>query len=198
MLRDRNNDDVAIYFAREGKVGVEQVTWGEVKERVRKTRGALAASGVRSRDVVAAVISNSVDAIVIALATLSLGAIWSSTSCDLGVAGIVDRYSQVSPKIIFADDGYIYAGKTINLAHRVEEWSNRLSQLNSNLTDVVIIPYCDLNPDLSRIAKASSFDAFLNRDTGAKLTFALQPFSHPAFILYSSGTVSFLPCLHML
>lgn len=97
----------------------------------------------------------------------------------------------MAPKIIFADDGYVYAGKTINLAHQVQEWSNGLSQVNKGLTDIVIIPYCDLKLDLSRVPKACLFGAFIDHDAGTELIFAPQAFSHPASILYSSGTLRF-------
>lgn len=189
ILRDRRDDHVAIYFARETSGNIRQITWGDLRERVRQLRSALVNSGVRQGDVVAAVISNSVHAIVIALATLSIGAVWSSTSCDIGVAGIVERYSQVTPKIVFADDGYVYAGKIVCLEDRIRQWAADLKQHSGKLADIVIIPSCDLGLDAKAVAGGYAFEGFVSRDTGDSLTFDMVPFSHPAFILYSSGTV---------
>ncbi|KAM6517587.1 hypothetical protein FSOLCH5_008551 [Fusarium solani] len=89
-------------------------------------------SGVRRGDVVAAVMGNSVNTIISALATLSIGGVWTSASCGLGPTSIVDRYSQVSPKIVFADDGYVYAGKFANLSHRISQWSGELRKKNGD------------------------------------------------------------------
>ena len=190
ILRRGRDEDIAIYFARETATDVQEVTWGDLKERVRVLRGAMVNSGVKRGDFVAAVISNSVHAISIALATLSIGAVWSSTACDMGVAGIVDRYSQISPKIIFADDGYVYAGKTTSLAERITEWADRLKPHNKKLSNVVIIPSCGVEVNVSDIHRGCTLNHFLSRDTGCRLSFDMVPFSHPAFILYSSGTVS--------
>lgn len=191
MLRNRHDSDIAIHFAREGISGTERITWKAFSEQIRRLRSAMVNSGVVSGDIIAAVISNSVDAMAICLAALSIGAVWSSSSCDLGTPGIVDRYKQISPKMIFADDGYVYAGKTIKLAERIVDWSHQMGRETGRLTDVVIIPYCKLDVDLGKIHKGCTMESFLERDSGEKLSFKMVPFSHPAFVLYSSGTVGF-------
>ncbi|KAH7142767.1 acetoacetyl-synthase [Dactylonectria estremocensis] len=195
MLRGRKDEEVAIHFARETISGLEHLSWGDLRERVRKIRSAMVNSGVRRGDVVAAVISNSVHAIAIAMAVLSIGAVWSSTSCDLGVAGIVDRYSQVSPKIVFADDGYVYAGKAVDLASRIRQWSLDLQRQTGKLSDVVVISSCNMEMDVSDVDHECTFEDFLSRDSGHSLEFDMVPFSHPAFILYSSGTTGVPKCI---
>ncbi|CAK7236806.1 hypothetical protein SCUCBS95973_009734 [Sporothrix curviconia] len=195
LLRDGPDDQVAVHFAREGRAGIERVTWRQLRERVRRARGAMAASGVVPGDVVAGVVSNSVDAMVLALAVLALGALWSSSSPDLGAAAIVDRYGQVAPKLVFADDGYTYANKKINLATRLADWSTKLGAAGPGLQNVVVINYSGLRPDIGRIYRGCTFDDFLQRDTGAPLSFDLLPFSHPGFILFSSGTTGKPKCI---
>ncbi|KAL2674289.1 hypothetical protein Neosp_012740 [[Neocosmospora] mangrovei] len=195
LLRDGKDEDVAIHFAREDVAGMTKVTWRTLRERVRKTRNALENSGVGAGDTVAAVMSNSVDTIVICLAALSLGAMWSSSSPDLGPAAIVDRYIQINPKIVFADDGYLHRGKRVSLADRISQWSEPISQAAKSLRNVVVVPFCKLDIDTSKIRRGCSWDSFISRTSGQKLTFDLQPFSHPAFAMFSSGTTGKAKCI---
>ncbi|KAF5017650.1 hypothetical protein F66182_10400 [Fusarium sp. NRRL 66182] len=189
ILRGRKDKDLAISFSREKASDIERVTWGTLKERIRKLRSALISSGVKSGDVVAAVISNSVDAIAICLATLSLGAVWSSTSCDMGTGGIIDRYAQVHPKVMFADQGYVCAGKANDLTDRITHWSQELRTKSHKLTQIVLIPNNKLDiTSSSHVANTCTMEKFLKGDRGDPLLFQLVPFSHPAFILFSSGT----------
>jgi acetoacetyl-CoA synthetase len=190
LLRDGEDDDVAIHFIREGAPGAEKVTWRDLRSRTRAIRDAMINSGVQVGDVIASVISNSVDAMVICLATLSIGALWSSASPELGVDAIVDRYAQIKPKLVFADDGYFYAGKLVKLEGRIKGWSSKLDKRSDkNLSDVIVIPYCKISVDVSKICNGSSLEQFLLRGTGNELLFSELPFSHPAFIIFSSGTV---------
>ncbi|KAL5605878.1 hypothetical protein FOVSG1_006025 [Fusarium oxysporum f. sp. vasinfectum] len=195
IFRGRKDTDIAIYFSRESLSDVEKVTWASLRERVRKLRSALVNSGVVAGDVVAAVISNSVDAIVICLAALSVGALWSSTSCDMGVGGIVDRYSQIRPKIIFADQGYVYARKIIDLSDRIREWSSKLRERSDILAQVVVIPNPKLNSIPLHQPNTYTLENFLKADRGDQLLFEIIPFSHPAFILFSSGTTGPPKCI---
>ncbi|TQS34484.1 hypothetical protein Golomagni_05127 [Golovinomyces magnicellulatus] len=195
MLRNRSAGQVAIYYTRESAV-VETFTWGEMKRLIRRARAALVRSGVASGDVVAAVISNSIDATVLALAVLSIGAIWSSSSCELGIPGIIDRYRQIHPKIIFADAGYVYAGKKFDLNQRIAKWSKDLaSEPGSKLQDVVVIPFSGRLVDIKSISKGCNYHDFLSRDDNAPLAFDLVPFTHPAMILFSSGTTGVPKCI---
>ena len=148
-------------------------------------------SGVQSGDVVAAVVSNSVYSFVLCLACLAVGAVWSSASCDLGANAILDRFSQVNPKLVFTDDGYVYAGKRIKLENKTVKWAQELGKCAPALSDVVVLPYSGTNVDISLIHRGIAYEDFLRRGVGRALEFEMLPFSHPAFILYSSGTVGY-------
>lgn len=188
ILREGFDDAIAIYFARE-EHALEEVIWSNLRQRTASARGALVNSGVKVGDKVAAVISNSVDAVVLCLATLSIGAIWSSASCDLGAKAIVDRLSQVKPKIVFADNGYIYGRKRISLVDRIAGWSSEIAKDNTTLENVVLIPNLEIPDQILHISKGITWSSFLKKGSGEKLSFERLPFDHPAFILFSSGTV---------
>lgn len=192
LLRGSYNDTntVAIHFVREGVPGIEKMTWGDLRNRVREIYDAMVSHGVCKGDRIAAVISNSVNAISICIAAVSIGAIFSSVSPDMGISAIVDRFSQVKPKLIFADNGYVYAGRTYNLAERIATWTKALCDLDNNIKNVVVVPYVDVQCEVSSIYRGTTWESFLSKCTGRQLRYELVPFSHPAFILYSSGTVS--------
>lgn len=146
------------------------------------------ASGVGVGDRVAAVISNSVDAIVLCIATLALGAVWSASSPDMGAEAIVGRYIQIRPKIIFADSGYIYASKRIDVCPKIEKWSRELAQCNETLR-VVVLPSWKSELSLNKIARSMHWEDFVKLGGDGPLLLKSFPFSQPAFILFSSGTV---------
>ncbi|KAF2020077.1 acetoacetyl-synthase [Aaosphaeria arxii CBS 175.79] len=197
ILRGTKDEDIAIHFVREGVKGIAKVTWREIREQVTAIRDAMLNFGIKTGDIIAAVISNSVYAVCLCLATLSIGAVWCSSSPDLGPEAIVDRYAQVDPKLIFADDGYIYAGKLIQLQNRISQWSETIAKLAPSLQGVVIIPYCKLAMPMSKIRFGLSYDNFLQhaRNRDPQLDFHLLPFSHPAFIVFSSGTTGKPKCI---
>jgi acetoacetyl-CoA synthetase len=167
----------------------------DLRARVEKIYDALLSNGVEQGDRVGAVISNSVNAIAICLATLAIGAIYSSASPELGNQGIVDRFSQIKPEIIFADNGYIFGGKTFNLATRMAQWSAILTKQDNNIARVVVLPSIDTPIQIGQINRGMTWESFIQSGAGRELQFASLPFTHPAFILYSSGTTGNPKCI---
>jgi acetoacetyl-CoA synthetase len=123
------------------------------------------------------------------LAAASLGATWSSCSPDFGIQGVLDRFGQIRPKVLFTADGYRYNGKAIDSLARIR---GVLEQLES-VEQVVLVPFLDPAPDAAALPQAVRWAEFLSDET--TLEFAQLPFDHPLYILYSSGTTGVPKCI---
>jgi len=125
------------------------------------------------------------------LAAASLGVIWSSCSPDFGVQGVLDRFGQIEPKILFAVEGYHYNGKLIDTLPRIAEIVKQLPSLKR----AVIVSYTRDRPDVSSMPIAMHLDDFVARYRGRDIAFKQLPFNHPLYILYSSGTTGVPKCI---
>jgi acetoacetyl-CoA synthetase len=120
-----------------------------------------------------------------------LGAIWSSCSPDFGAQGVLDRFGQIEPSILFAVEGYHYNGKTIDTLSRIEQIVRNLPSLKV----AVIVSYTRERPDVASIPKALHLADFVARYRGQDIAFKQLPFNHPLYILYSSGTTGMPKCI---
>jgi acetoacetyl-CoA synthetase len=189
LLR-RRDDAEAIVFRGENKVK-RSLTQRELHDTVSRLAQALAAAGVGVGDRVAGVVANVPEAVIGMLATSSLGAIWSSCSPDFGVQGVLDRFGQITPKVLIAVDGYWYSGKAIDIVPKLAEIVPQLP----SLAQVIVAPYLDASRDLVTISNAVTLDAALAPFAAGDIAFAQLPFDHPLFILYSSGTTGVPKCI---
>jgi acetoacetyl-CoA synthetase len=160
---------------------------------VARVAAGLKSAGVVAGDRVAGFLPNLPETVIAMLATASLGAIWSSCSPDFGVPGVLDRFGQIRPKVLFTADGYFYAGKRLDSLAGVAELLTRLPSVEH----VVVIPYLAPRPQLGELGPAAA-RARLWAEFGAAAAspaFAQLPFNHPLYILYSSGTTGVPKCI---
>ena len=171
------------------------LSYAELYQKVAQLAAALRAAGVVANDRVAAFMPNVAETVVGMLATASIGAIWSSCSPDFGINGVMDRFGQIQPKVLFACDGYFYNGKTIDSLPRIAEILGKIDSIEK----LVLVPVThrsvpqDLN--IETLPKVVLFDDFLIKENTPGLVFEQMPFSHPLYIMYSSGTTGVPKCI---
>ncbi len=183
----KDDDAVAILHASELRE-LDEITWGELREKVAAAAGGLRSLGVEEGDRVVAYLPNVAEAAIAFLAVASIGAIWSSASPDFGAGSLIDRFAQIEPKVLIAVDGYRYGGKDFDRTPVVR----RLQEAMPSVERTVLLPYLDPAADptsgAAELENVIRWDDLLARGEGAELTFERVPFDHPLWVLYSSGT----------
>ena len=180
-LLSRKDDHKAIIFWGETSVRRE-LTYAELYEQVRRAAAGLKRLGVHKGDRVAAFMPNMPETIIMMLATASIGAIWSSSSPDFGIKGVLDRFSQIEPKVILSADGYFYKGKVFDSQQKLKGILNKLPSVKH----VVMVNYTG-NAKIEDIPEAMLWEDFA-QPIDEELIFEQLPFDHPLYIMYSSGT----------
>ena len=190
----RRRDDVpGIVFRGEDRVR-RSLSFRELHDAVSVLAQALRAAGVAKGDRVAGYLPNMPEAVVAMLATASIGAIWSSASPDFGVQGVVDRFGQIAPKVLFSADGYFYGGKRHDSIGRLAPIAERIPSIER----IVIVPYTTDTAgasDLAPVEKAVTLDEFTAGRTPSGIAFERVPFDHPLYVMYSSGTTGAPKCI---
>jgi acetoacetyl-CoA synthetase len=118
------------------------------------------------------------------LAAASIGATFSTCSPDFGAQGVLDRFGQIAPAVLFAADGYFYNGKEIDSLGKVREIAERLPSLKR----VVVVPYLSDRPDVSAIPAAQRLEDFIAARPASGIRFEQLPFEHPVFLWNDRGT----------
>ena len=189
LLRWRD-DGVAMVFWGEDRVK-RQLSYGDVYDTVSRLQQALVAMGVGKGDRVAGFLPNLPETIMAMLAATSLGAIWSSCSPDFGVQGVLDRFGQIEPKVLFIADGYFYGGKVFETLGKAREVVARLS----GLAQVVVIPYVSDRPALDGLGAAVTWADAIAPHVAGDIAFTRVAFNDPLYIMYSSGTTGQPKCI---
>ena len=187
MLKNRSQD-TALVFRCENRI-FENVTFIELYDQVSKVAQHLRALGVKKGDRVAGFLPNFIGSIVAMLATVSVGAIWSSCSPDFGEQGVIDRFGQIEPKVLFCVDGYFYNGKSHNCLRKVKSFSAKLPTVKQ----VVMFDYASL--DKISIKYSISYQEILDKYNPKKIEFKHVDFDHPLYIMFSSGTTGVPKCI---
>ncbi len=189
LLRFRD-DQVALIFKGEGRDTV-RMTYAQLYDEVARVARSLRDAGIREGDRVVGFMPNMPETVVAMLAATSMGATWSSCSPDFGIKGVLDRFGQIKPKVLFTADGYSFKGKVFDSLDRV---SGILRQLPS-IEKVVVVPYTEAEPGMGNIRNAFLYKDFKSEESGLEIPFKQLPFDHPLYIMYSSGTTGLPKCM---
>ncbi len=180
----------AIVFWGEDRVK-RRLSHAELYAAVSRLAQALKAEGIGPCDRVAGYLPNMPETVIAMLATAALGAVWSSCSPDFGVKGVLDRFGQIEPKALILAEGYYYNGKAFDC---LEKGRAILAQLPS-VRRAIVVPYTRAAPPLDGLPNAVMFADYIGPYKGTAIAFSRQPFDHPLYIMYSSGTTGAPKCI---
>jgi acetoacetyl-CoA synthetase len=190
LLRKKGGGD-AIVFRGEDKVE-RRLSWDDLHALVSRLQQLFRAEGVKPGDRIAAMMPNMPETVAAMLAAASLGAIWSSCSPDFGVQGVLDRFGQIEPVLFIAPDGYWYAGKRIDIGEKVAAAMAKMPSVRK----AFIVDYLGSAAEVAKATpRGEALTEALSRFAPAEVTFERFPFSHPLYILYSSGTTGIPKCI---
>ncbi len=189
LLRYRDERKAIIFYG-EDRVR-RQMTYSQLYAEVAHIACALKDAGVQVGDRIAGFMPNMPETIIAMLAAASIGAIWSSCSPDFGIKGVLDRFGQIEPKILFTADSYFFKGKKLDCLGRI---ADILKQLPS-IQRLVVVPYAGNGNAASEIQMAELFDDFKSKENSPKIDFLQLPFDHPLYVMYSSGTTGLPKCM---
>ena len=187
LLRRSDDTPAIISYSEDGLS--DQVSWAELHDLVSQLQQSLRALGVTEKDRVAAWLPNGIEIYAVMLACASIGAVFSSVSPDFGPKGVLDRFGQIKPKVLFATTGYQYGGRQFSLIEKINDVTKELSSVEQ----VVVVSNDE--SELSKLGECKTFKEFRSLFEPKEVSFVDLPFDHPLYILYSSGTTGAPKCI---
>ncbi|MGD8228577.1 MAG: acetoacetate--CoA ligase [Desulfobacteraceae bacterium] len=189
LLRYRD-DQVALIFKGEEQDSTK-MTYAELYDEVARVAKSLRDLGVQPGDRVVGFMPNMPQTIIAMLAATSVGATWSSCSPDFGIKGVLDRFGQIKPRVLFTANGYWFKGKNFDSLTRIADILKELPTIEK----VVVVPYTDQDSDISGVPNAVYYEDFKSPESSLEIEFEQLPFEHPLYIMYSSGTTGLPKCM---
>ena len=180
----------ALVFWGEDRVR-RRLSYAELYDQVSCLAQALRGAGLKAGDRVGAIMPNVPETLIAMLATTSIGGIWSSCSPDFGVQGVLDRFGQIEPRVLFAADGYFYNGKSLDIRAKLAQILDALASVEH----AIVVPYVAEAPSLDGLPGSVSLADFADGFEPGDIDFERLPFDHPVYILYSSGTTGAPKCI---
>jgi len=190
LLKYKDNQ-LAFIFQGESKVS-KQMTYLELNRNVARLAKSLKEIGIKVSDRVVSYIPNLIETPIAMLATTAIGAIWASCGAELQSSAVIDRFSQIEPKVLFTVDGYFYRDNVFDIRDNIKEVVEAIPSIEK----VIVVSYVsDGKADVSDIPKAQNWEDFISKDEDFSLEFEQLPFDHPIYIMFSSGTTGKPKCM---
>lgn len=190
-LLKKTGSGTAIVFRGEDKIE-RRLSWNELHALTSRLQQLFLSLKVKKGDRIAAMMPNMPETVAAMLAAASIGAVWSSCSPDFGEQGVLDRFGQIEPVVFIAPDGYWYNGKAVEVADKVTAVAAKLPTVRK----ILIVDYLGTSADVAvTIDKAAALEEALSPFAAKPVAFERLPFSHPLYILFSSGTTGIPKCI---